>query len=310
MAYDRDSIENAAPLVGLGYFDLPQDLNAAGIVLGDNHVYVTAQGMNFPLIDTPFEDNTWLLVYDRENRLPGEADSDDSRDRDIIYSVPLPLSQPPAQLLVKDGLLIARTLDEGVLLISLADPDRPSVVKVLDRVLFGGVPIDLSSPSMSIRDNYLSVTATRRVGRNTIARRLVFDLNQPSIPQIGDLGFNTQGPTLGIDSSTATAAYNRGVRLFDDRNIQNPIEIAAYQENGFPLPGQALELGGQTSVIGSLNLQLPNGQPVTPLPDQTDDLVQLYLNLFDVSERDNVRVIDSVELMNNTIEYSLSLIHI
>src|SRR5690606_12814094 len=54
--YERDSLADAAPMHGLGYFDLPQDLNVAGMELTDTQLYVTAKGLHFPHIDTQYED--------------------------------------------------------------------------------------------------------------------------------------------------------------------------------------------------------------------------------------------------------------
>jgi hypothetical protein len=51
--YERDHLGNAAPMLGLGYYDLPQDLAPSAIVLGEQHVYVSAEGYKFPFIKTP-----------------------------------------------------------------------------------------------------------------------------------------------------------------------------------------------------------------------------------------------------------------
>src|SRR5690606_29582637 len=91
--YERDSLDQAAPMLGLGYYDLPQDLNPTAMALGSSHLYVAAKGYDFPFINTPYEAQTWLLVYDREDRLPGSLPADgEGKDRDILYSVPLPLT--------------------------------------------------------------------------------------------------------------------------------------------------------------------------------------------------------------------------
>src|SRR5690606_36978722 len=61
--YERESLGEAAPMLGLGYYDLPQDLSPSAMTLGDSHLYVAAEGYRFPFISTTYENQIWMLVY-------------------------------------------------------------------------------------------------------------------------------------------------------------------------------------------------------------------------------------------------------
>src|SRR5690606_34490074 len=60
--YNRDAIGDAAPMHGLGYYDLPQDLMPTALALAEQQLYVTAKGYDFPRLDTTYEGQVWLLV--------------------------------------------------------------------------------------------------------------------------------------------------------------------------------------------------------------------------------------------------------
>ncbi len=47
--YDRERLNSAAPMHGLGYYDLPQTVIPKALTLADEHIYIAAKGRNFPL---------------------------------------------------------------------------------------------------------------------------------------------------------------------------------------------------------------------------------------------------------------------
>ena len=47
--YDREHLENAAPMLGLGYYDLPQDLTPSALVLGEHHLYGKSRRLSISL---------------------------------------------------------------------------------------------------------------------------------------------------------------------------------------------------------------------------------------------------------------------
>jgi len=281
IGYQRDQLENAAPLFGLGYFDLPQDLNAAGMTLGDQHLYVTARGMDFPNIRTPHENQTWLLVYDREDRRLGEF-ADEAQDRDILYRLPIPLSEPPSQLVVSDGLLIANGGDEGLLFISLAAPEQPVVLRKIQNASINGVEKLLRVDDIAIRDDLLFVTHFQPSFGGEIITRLVYDLSKPGTPQIADQLLDGAREIHALSNQSSVAFYQSGVSLLDVRNVQNASIEGLYQANGFDLPGSPIEITGTTSLLGNLNLL--SGR----------DFQGVYVNIFDTSRADQIRVLDSL----------------
>ena len=115
---------------GLGYFNLPQDLIPSTMALGEEHLYVSADSYYYPFINTEHEDQTQILVYDRENRLPGQggAEQPEGQDRDIIFKLPLDFVLAPQVMRIKDDLLFVASELDGLAVISLADPERPSLL--------------------------------------------------------------------------------------------------------------------------------------------------------------------------------------
>ena len=125
---------------GLGYYNLPQALVPGTMVLSDSHLYVSAHGKHFSYIDVEYEDRNWILVYDREDRMPGteSAEQPESKDRDILYALPLNFSQAPTSLAVRDHLLFAAHPNDGVAVISIADPTKPALIRIIKEARFGG----------------------------------------------------------------------------------------------------------------------------------------------------------------------------
>ncbi len=53
--------------------------------LGENQLYVAATGYHFDRINTENEDRNLLLVYDREDRQPGDIDPDGRETLELAY---------------------------------------------------------------------------------------------------------------------------------------------------------------------------------------------------------------------------------
>ncbi|NOX26701.1 MAG: hypothetical protein GXP21_00660, partial [Gammaproteobacteria bacterium] len=291
--YERDQLENAAPLLGLGYFDLPQDLNASAIVLGNENLYVSARGMNFPSIRTEHENQTWLLVYDREDRLPGQGgpEQTEGRDRDILYKLPIPLNQPPRKMLVKDGLMVLDGRDQGVLVMSIADPLRPTIIGRIENGLASGVPVELNVSDFSIVDSELTIVSLR----DNNSDRFVFDLSLPSLPQTGhqllQLGIV---PIIHSASEQKQALIQLGFQgslgLYDSQTPSNAFLRGRYETNGFPLPGTVpgllgLHSAATTSVTYGNESCFPEARGF-----------RFFVNILDISRDDNVSVLDASEV--------------
>jgi len=151
--YQRDRLDLAAPLHGLGYFNLPQDLVASHMHLADTHLYVTADGYNFPGINTEYEDRSVLLVYDRENRPPGDSSPDDTRDRDILYAMDLPFTKPVTHMARSGNVLFASNQTDGIAVISLIDPLKPSLIRIISHAIVASTETQLRVADIHIIDN-------------------------------------------------------------------------------------------------------------------------------------------------------------
>src|SRR5690606_6948791 len=253
--YNRDAIGDAAPMHGLGYYDLPQDLMPTGLALAEQQLYVTAKGYNFPRLDTTYEGQVWLLVYQREDRLPGSG-AIQSKDRDILFSLPLPLTQAPRALAVVDDLLFVDAEKEGIAVISLADPLKPTVVRVLKNALFDGVRKDFAVRDMAARNGVLYVTADP--GSRQGLFNLMFDLTKPSLPQLGSqrLTQNDVDGTLATLAAEQTLALGgAGLSLIDTSNPNLARVTGRYVDNGFPLPGVSAGLEASGTLVAQIRQQ-------------------------------------------------------
>ena len=237
-----------------------------------------AEGYQFPFINTPYEGRTWLLVYDRENRLPGASQNNTSKDRDILYRIPLPLKRAPKSLLVKDGLLIADGSEEGVVVLSIADPLKPTVVRKITQGLKNGIFQDLDVADVAVIQNRLYVT-TEKIN-------FTFDLTKPSLPQLGAQPAKTY---FGIQTPAAepdTLAFGlNGLELINFTNPNDMHSLAHYVDNGFPLPGNLVEM----DAVGTITAQLR--EQVCGVEQSRQ-----FIALMDSSRLDIVSVLDALAI--------------
>jgi len=286
--YQPESLTDAAPMVGLGYSDLPQDLNAGGLVLGKEHIYVSARGMDFPLINTEHEGKTWLLVYDREDRLPGELELGESKDRSIVYKFTLPISEPPSEMQVKDKLLVLNAGNEGVLILSLVDPLKPVLLSHKKQFVLNGVDRPINAGAISVLGNHLSVT--NNCGRKC-QNRISYDLSKPSFPQISEHVLNGSIAALSpIPQKGYTALYkdSAGIRLLDDSGEPDGKLSGVFQSNGFQLNTMIAGLESSTSIVAAYS-----HDPAKPGEKKT---VDQFLSLYDTSRETDIKLIDAVKL--------------
>ncbi|MCG8590275.1 MAG: IPT/TIG domain-containing protein, partial [Proteobacteria bacterium] len=176
--YEEGAPENAAPLHGLGYANLPQDLLATTLHLTDEKLYVAAGGFTYPFLDTPFEGRTWLLVYDRVDSLPGDTGGEPppGQDRSVLYALPLPFAEAPTRLVHEGDLLFAASPADGVAVIHIGDPEKPVLVQVLDEALAGGRSLPIQPTGLDVRPGQLHVRGA--------AGLFVFDTGKPGLPQL------------------------------------------------------------------------------------------------------------------------------
>ncbi|MEE4252165.1 MAG: IPT/TIG domain-containing protein, partial [Alcanivoracaceae bacterium] len=278
--YQRDRLDEAAPLHGLGYMNLPQALAPVSLRLTDTHLYVAAHGYKFPFIDVPYENEPALLVYDREDRLPGSQGDGGSRDRDVLYALPLPLSTAPQKLLHTGQLLVAPATD-GIALINLANPLRPGIVSVIREAVIDGAVRGLHVLDAHLEGGHLIV----HVGAgNRGTRRLVFDLDRPGAPQIGTSlqASGLAAPVLMKDQ--VGVAGGQSLFLYDVEVPRVPVTTGRYQPSGFSVPGDVVGADAGNSLYAILRRK-GCGQSV----------VEYFVQLLDISRPDSILLQDALQ---------------
>ncbi|MCJ8268727.1 MAG: IPT/TIG domain-containing protein, partial [Psychrosphaera sp.] len=275
--YNRDAIENAAPMHGLGYFNLPQDLQPKSLWLGKERLYVGALGHHFANINTPNEDLSLLLVYDREDRLPGSGG--DAKDRDILFQLPLPFSSAPSYITGVDDILVVGTANEGLVVLNVANPLKPAVIRRITDASNKGQNTKLNITGLEIVDGRLHVF--NRVS-GTVAIRFIFDLNLPAIPQIAALADNRLSTAL----DKQTVFVGSDIALRDFAKPLFPRELGHYNGRGFGVPGASLSLDTTSTIVALQQL------------DQNVEkgVCDRYIPFYDVTRPELISLIDVLRL--------------
>ncbi|HEX6549757.1 MAG TPA: Ig-like domain-containing protein, partial [Gammaproteobacteria bacterium] len=281
--YDRHDLADAAPLYGFGYFNLPQALTPSTMTLTSKQLYVAASGYHFPLIDPPYEDQNVILVYDRENHLPGAGDPP-GQNRDILYSLPLNFSDVPTSMVTIGDLLFAANDKDGVAVISIADPSKPSVIRVLSDGNAAGESLPLAATRLEVVNGHLNV-----VGKHG---RFVFDVTRPTIPQIGfDANNSISAPTVD-GMRLAAQASGTDLALFDATHADHLQQLSVYDDLGLPLPGSPVDLSALNTLASEAKLGVSSS-------DQNVLTYTGYLNLFDTSDSSQITLLDAAILYSN-----------
>ncbi|WP_215426482.1 Ig-like domain-containing protein [Agarivorans albus] len=281
--YDLDELENAAPMHGLGYYDLPKDVWPRTMVLSDTQLYVSANGFDIPLINTPYKSRNWILVYDRETRLPEEL-GQGSKNRDILFALPIPSANAPTKMQVVDKLLIGQVDNSEITLFSLADPVRPSLLQRITTASIGGVVRPLNIQDFAIVGEKLLVNSSFG-GKSYLVD---YDLSRPSAPQVAvrllDGENSLKVSSQGDNNRLAVAGSGVGIVGLQSNNSLN--HLGHYQDNGFPLK---THLDGMSSTYTSVSQLRSNGKT----------LRSYEFDLLDTSRVDNVSVLDALHLASD-----------
>ena len=288
--YDRSDIGNAAPMHGLGYFNLPQDLVPQKMLLGKDKLYVTAYGYHFPNLSTEHEDQSMLLVYDRENRLPGQSDG--SKDRDILYKMPLPFTLPATQMSLEGELLVLTNPTEGTVVLNMADPLKPSVIRIINTGTHKGTEKSLKVLQTEVNNGLLHLVAEYEppapgADPNDIPKaRFVFDLSLPSIPQVSVTEVYRHTRALDNQSVFVETQDEASLLMRDFDKPQFPRMSGEYEENGFRLGGLVQTLDTTTSIATVKLLEDPPAK----------DKCYFYLPFYDVTRPELMSLIDVLVL--------------
>ena len=278
--YDPAKIAEAAPRHGLGYYNLPQDLQPSAMALAEKQLYVTARGYDFPYLDTEYEGRSVLLVYDRETRDPDAlTEQPPGKDRDIRYSLPLPNGTVAEKVVAHQGLLLINAGKEGVVVVSIADPLRPSVVRRLTSATVDGRTLALTNVTdISVIGDALHVVNS--------GNRVIFDLSKPSLPQLGDS--RVTGIT-GITADGSQFVTGNALSLYDASRPAFIREQGRYLSGGFSVPGESVGIRAQVSTAFNLT------QTGSDKADCEKGSIG-YLGFYDFSRADNISLLDALGL--------------
>ncbi|HEY3487631.1 MAG TPA: IPT/TIG domain-containing protein, partial [Gammaproteobacteria bacterium] len=309
--YERDAIEDAAPMHGLGYFNLPQDLIPRTMLLGKTQLYVTADSYHFPFINTEHEDKRLLLVYDREDRPfgTGGEEQPESKDRDIIYKLELDFEKAPTILTAAGNLLFAGSKEDGVAVISIADPKKPSLVRRLRTAQISGKTVSLEPDALQVTGNHLLIMS--------LYGTAVFDISQPLLPQVGSLPMRGDAEIVA-HSAVLVERASGYPRLYDVANPMFARVLGQYKPNGLELPGGILALATApaTMALGSYfseplepaDIERRQREALILAANQADELSVLLANidrsgnyaaLLDSSRPEQIGLLDAIRMPRN-----------
>ena len=280
--YQRDALGNAAPMYGFGYYNLPQELVPTAMQLTDKQLYVAAQGYHFSFIDTPYEDQRVILVYDREDHLPGTGDPA-GKNRDILYSLPLNFKSIPASMAHTGDLLFAASAADGVAVISVADPKKPSVIRVLTQGNADGETINLTqynSLRVQAIDGYLHVI--------TPGGRFVFDVSRPSMPQVGYFPSGNVSAAMVDRPQLVAPAKGTDLALYDASRPNHLQELGSYDDLGFRLQGNITSMAALDTLAGVTKIDGCSEPPG----------YKGYLSLYDTSRPQQIGLLDATKLFD------------
>ncbi|MEL6181163.1 MAG: IPT/TIG domain-containing protein, partial [Myxococcota bacterium] len=127
----------------------------------------------------PFEPGAFVLVYERELEIDDPEDNAASVDRGIRYVLPLNVEHPPEDMLVVDDLLFATIPSEGLAVVRISEPERPSMVKFIDQFVSreGAVLSPNGMKLLGVEQGVLYLS----VGGHVVA----VDARRPQMAQLG-----------------------------------------------------------------------------------------------------------------------------
>ena len=289
--YNPESLVNAAPMVGLGYADLPWELIPRSLELTDHYVLVSASSVRLNVFEPQkFEDiGQVLLVYDRETREFDDTGDDlpEAQDRGIIGHVRLPFAKIHSDMASVDNLAFVCG-SEGLAAVSLSDPNKPVVVRVIQEFLHRGKVKTLNCRSIDVFDGELHVA--------TVSERVIFDLRKPSLPQLA--AHDTPSPMVRLSGQRRLARANSvNASLFDNPSASSFYESGKFEPRG--LPGVMFFSYSEATVPSGIQRR----DPAAPIERAAfsgstifGDSAGGYLFLFDGSRPRDVSLLDAVHL--------------
>jgi hypothetical protein len=292
--YQRDALHNAAPMHGLGYFNLPQDLVPTSIYVGSNQVYVLAKGYQFAKIDTESKGTTQLLVYDKikcipdltagaagKRCLPGEDEAlSATKDRSILYTLPLNISGLPTSMIGRDRLLFTSTPDEGVFVISIADPLRPFITRKITKGMLNGRSFTFGQDGVQVAGIHISGSILHVMTNRQ--QTLLFDFSKADLPQVGSYTSEPAlvAPMTGQPLLALSNIENPQLTLLDLTHADAPLTQKRFDGFNFASAYESRALSSLATTVTELGTLGSDPSPTVMLP------------LYDLADRERISLLD------------------
>ena len=145
-------------------------------------------------------------------------------------------------MVAHQGLLLVSTTAEGIAVVSVADPLRPTVVRRITQASIDGRVQTLGN----VQDIAVIGDSLHVVNGGA---RVVFDLSRPSLPQLGE---SRVGGYIGLTADGSRFATGNGLNLYDASRPAFIREQGRYLSGGFSVPGDSRGIAAQATT--GLNL--------------------------------------------------------
>ncbi|MGD9164336.1 MAG: IPT/TIG domain-containing protein, partial [Chromatiales bacterium] len=176
-----------------------------------------------------------------------------------------------------DNLLFLASSADGVAVISIADPLKPSVIRMLRDGLADGLSLKLNPTALQIAAGRLHVIGDKG--------RYIFDLTKPAMPQTAFSKLQAPSSVLPDQSSLAAADGSSDAILYDLTRINHIRELGRYDSHGFDIPGTTTQVLAQTSISGSVCVE-----------QCEKNSRQHSLALFDMSRAEQITLLDALNI--------------
>ena len=253
---------------------------------------MAVRGLSFAELELEYEDRHWLLVYDRETSVPEDGTGAPPIDRQFKYAAPLPFDDVSGELAsavdmkVKDDLLFVAQESKGIAVLTLANPERPNLVRVIDQGTSEGGIATIDARSIDFVGGAVHAWSPAAT-TDRPSLHWVFDATRPSTPVLEAYETDAGARALIPGSSRlVTSAEALDLRVFRAEPPLQGVELRAYDPRGFRLARDSKTMAVSSSRGLTVNAA---GAPFQPL----------YLTLFDPGGVSGVELVDALRVPPN-----------
>ena len=177
---------------------------------------------------------------------------------------------------------------DGLAVVNIANPERPSIVRVIREVGVGGEIVELKVLDLVTTQDRLLVLLR---GQPNL---LFYDITRPSLPLLGYRSLRGVNGSLDrlilLDEEKLASLFGSSTpQISSIADSGNVFSLGDYDPRGFAIPGQAQSISGGQTVLSTMNV----GKGKLPKTKSS------YLNIFDASAPELVSVLDGVLLYDS-----------